>query len=159
MRWKRPVTQLSMITAPKRLLGNKYILAQILVYTVDEFKGMQPMDVVPLIEGEPKIGIVPVEPGLTNERQGDKIIGLNTENTEEKEALYDLTLYFTLEWEMDSHRSLSMWKHRRMILMSMIFWIELFSMSVGMVSSQKERDFVHQHYNDIKKLLNLGVHE
>lgn len=68
----------------KRLLGNKYILAQILVYTVDEFKGMQPMDVVPLIEGEPKIGIVPVEPGLTNERQGDKIIGLNTENTEEK---------------------------------------------------------------------------
>ena len=70
----------------KRLLGNKYILAQILVYTVDEFKGMQPMDVVPLIEGEPKIGIVPVEPGLTNERQGDKIIGLNTENTEEKEG-------------------------------------------------------------------------
>ena len=30
----------------KRLLGNKYILAQILVYTVDEFKGMQPMDVI-----------------------------------------------------------------------------------------------------------------
>ena len=79
----------------KRLLGNKYILAQILVYTVDEFKGMQPMDVVPLIEGEPKIGIVPVEPGLTNERQGDKIIGLNTENTEEKEGLirFDIVFY------------------------------------------------------------------
>lgn len=30
----------------KRLLSNKYILAQILVYTVDEFKGMQPMDVI-----------------------------------------------------------------------------------------------------------------
>ena len=30
----------------KSLLGNKYILAQILVYTVDEFKGMQPMDVI-----------------------------------------------------------------------------------------------------------------
>lgn len=79
----------------KRLLGNKYILAQILVYTVDEFKGMQPMDVVPLIEGEPKIGIVPVEPGLTNERQGDKIIGLNTENTEEKEGFirFDIVFY------------------------------------------------------------------
>ena len=53
------------------------------------------MDVVPLIEGEPKIGIVPVEPGLTNERQGDKIIGLNTENTEEKEGLirFDIVFY------------------------------------------------------------------
>lgn len=30
----------------KRLLGNKYILAHILVYTVEEFKGMHPMDVV-----------------------------------------------------------------------------------------------------------------
>ena len=48
-----------------------------------------------MIEGEPKIGIVPVEPGLTNERQGDKIIGLNTENTEEKEGLirFDIVFY------------------------------------------------------------------
>ena len=41
----------------KNLLGHKIILAHILTRTVDEFKGMQPMDVVPLIEGEPKIGI------------------------------------------------------------------------------------------------------
>ena len=34
--------------------------------TVDEFKGMKPEDIVTYIEGEPKIGIVPIEPGLTN---------------------------------------------------------------------------------------------
>lgn len=50
----------------KRLLGNKMILAHILVKTVDEFYGMNPKDVVPFIEEEPFIGIVPVEPGLTN---------------------------------------------------------------------------------------------
>lgn len=51
----------------KRLLGQKSILAHILVKTVDEFRGMNPEDVVPLIEGEPYISKVPVEPGLTNQ--------------------------------------------------------------------------------------------
>ena len=40
----------------KRLLGNKIILAHILVKTVDEFRGMNPKEVVSYIEGEPLIG-------------------------------------------------------------------------------------------------------
>ncbi len=69
----------------KRLLGQKSILAHILVKTVDEFKGMDPKDVVSYIEGKPYISIVPVEPGLTNkksERAGQRIVGFNSENTE-----------------------------------------------------------------------------
>ena len=50
----------------KRILAQKNILAHILVKTVDEIKGMKPEDVVTYIEGEPKVGIVPVEPGLSN---------------------------------------------------------------------------------------------
>ena len=50
----------------KRLLGNKIILAHILVKTIDEFRGMNPKDVVSYIEGEPFISSVPIEPGLTN---------------------------------------------------------------------------------------------
>ena len=53
-------------TSAKRLLGQKSILAHILVKTVDEFKGMNPKDVVDCIEGTPHISTVPVEPGLTN---------------------------------------------------------------------------------------------
>ncbi len=34
----------------KRLLGNKIILAHILVKTIDEFRGMNPKDIVPFIE-------------------------------------------------------------------------------------------------------------
>lgn len=45
----------------KCLLGHKYILAYILVNTVAEFKGMDPKDVVQYIEGEPLVGVVPVE--------------------------------------------------------------------------------------------------
>ena len=51
--------------------AQKNILAHILVKTVDEFKEMKPEDAVMYIEGEPKIGIVPVEPGLTNTEKTD----------------------------------------------------------------------------------------
>lgn len=34
--------------------------------SVDEFQGMNPKDVVPYIEGDPLISVVPVESGLTN---------------------------------------------------------------------------------------------
>jgi hypothetical protein len=73
----------------KRLLGHKYILAYILIKTVDEFKGMNPEDVIPYIEGEPFISVVPVEPGLTNcgrEENGQRIVGFNTENAEISEG-------------------------------------------------------------------------
>jgi hypothetical protein len=74
----------------KRLLSQKHILAHILVKTVDEFKGMNPKDVVPYIEGEPKVGIVPLEPGLTNKDEtladGERVVGLNTENSEINEG-------------------------------------------------------------------------
>ena len=43
----------------KQLIAQKLILAYILVQTIDEFKGMQPEDVVSRIEGEPLIGVVP----------------------------------------------------------------------------------------------------
>ena len=36
------------------------------VKAADVYKGMVPEDVVPYIEGEPYISMVPVEPGLTN---------------------------------------------------------------------------------------------
>jgi len=81
----------------KRLLGNKIILAHILVKTVDEFKGMNPKDVVSYIEGEPFISVVPVEPGLTNaekEKDGQRIVGLNTENAEINEGLIRFDIIF-----------------------------------------------------------------
>lgn len=59
--------------------GQKNILAHILVKTVQEFKGMNPKDVVAYIEGLPYISRVPVEPGLTNissEKDGQRIIVL-----------------------------------------------------------------------------------
>lgn len=81
----------------KRLLGNKIILAHILVKTIDEFRGMNPKDVVSYIEGDPFISVVPVEPGLTNaekEENGLRIVGVNTENAEINEGLVRFDIIF-----------------------------------------------------------------
>lgn len=72
----------------KRLLGQKSILAQILVRTVDEFKGMNPRYVETLIEGEPYISRIPLEPGLTNQEVMRAEAGRTGTNIEiEKEKL------------------------------------------------------------------------
>ena len=74
----------------KRLLGQKSILAHILVKTVDEFAGMDPKDVVPYIEGEPFINTVPIETGFTNtviKNDESRVVGLNSENPELHEEM------------------------------------------------------------------------
>ena len=76
----------------------KSILVHILVKTVDEFKGMNPKDVVDCIEGPPHISTVPVEPGLTNaanKKNGERLVGFNTENEEINEGLvrFDIVFY------------------------------------------------------------------
>lgn len=111
----------------KRLLGNKFILAHILVKTIDEFRGMEPKDVVSYIEGEPFIGTVPVEPGLTNkekEKDGQRVVGLNTENAEINEGL---------------------------VRFDIIFYVR------RLVSSQKGRDFARTDYDDIKRVFSIWV--
>ena len=85
-------------TSAKRLLGQKSILAHILVKTVDEFKGMNPKNVIDCIEGTPYISTIPVEPGLTNRannKNGERLVGFNTENEDINEGLikFDIVFY------------------------------------------------------------------
>ena len=84
----------------KRLLGQKIILAHILIRVVEEFKGMDADTVASLIEGEPYISQIPVEPGLMNKeavdaRTGERIVGLNTESSEidEGKIYFDIIFY------------------------------------------------------------------
>lgn len=86
----------------KRLLGQKIILAHILVNAIDEFLGMNPKDVVQLIEGEPYISKIPIDPGLTNqktEKKGMRIKGFNTEDMENNEGLvrFDIVFYVRMK--------------------------------------------------------------
>ena len=111
----------------KRLLGQKWILAHILVKTVDTFKGMRPGEVIRYIEGTPQISTVPAEPGLTNQKKetnGRRIVGFNTENGELGEGLvrFDIVFYGS-----------------------------------RLISSQKERDFENSNYDDLKQVYSIWI--
>lgn len=111
----------------KRLLGHKNILAHILVKTIDEFKGMNPKEVLKNIEGTPYISSISIEPGLTNisnEQAGKRLVGMNSENEEINEGL---------------------------IRFDIVFYVS------RLISSQKERDFENTNYNDIKKVYSIWV--
>lgn len=150
----------------KRLLGQKSILAHILVKTVDEFRGMNPKDVVDCIEGTPHISTVPVEPGLTNtvsERNGERLVGFNAENQDVNEGLvrFDIVFYvrmpsaggrkdglsqiiINVEAQKDEPKGYK-------ILNRAIFYVS------RLISSQKERDFENSSYDDIKRVYSIWV--
>lgn len=127
----------------KRLLGQKSILAHILVKTVAEFKGISSKEVIPLIEGTPYISSVPVEPGLTNKEKqsepadkekekqqwqhkkgGQRVVGMDSENMEYNEGL---------------------------VRFDIVFYVS------RLISSQKERDFENMQYDDIKRVYSIWV--
>ena len=144
----------------KRLLGQKSILAHILVKTVDEFAGMDPKDVVSYIEGEPFINTVPVEPGLTNavmKSSGSQVAGFNSETMELHEGMirFDIIFYvrmkdgvsqiiINVEAQKDEPNGYD-------ILNRAIFYVS------RMISSQKERDFLSSNYNDIKRVYSIWI--
>lgn len=144
----------------KRLLGNKSILAHILVKAVSEFRGMKWEEAVKFIEGEPYISLVPVEPGLTNveiKSNGERLVGLNTEDCEINEGLvrFDIVFYvkmkdglsqiiINVEAQKDEPKGYE-------ILNRAIFYVS------RLISSQKERDFENSHYDDIKRVYSIWV--
>lgn len=144
----------------KRLIAHKIILARILVKTVEEFKGMDPLEVAALIEGLPYISAVPVEPGLTNEvhfQNGQRLVGFNTENQELNEGLvrFDIVFYvrmkdglsqiiINVEAQKDEPGEYE-------ILNRAVFYVS------RLVSSQKERDFENSSYDDIKSVYSIWI--
>jgi len=145
----------------KRILAQKNILAHILVKTVDEFKGMKPEDVVKYIEGEPKVGIVPVEPGLSNiektDATGQRIVGLNAENAEINEGLVRFDIIFYVRMKNGLSQIIVNIEAQKdepteyKILNRAIFYVS------RLVSSQKERDFVNTNYDDIKQVFSIWI--
>ena len=144
----------------KRLVGHKRILAQILIKTVEEFKGMDPLEVAALIEGLPYISAVPVEPGLTNAvhfQNGQRLVGFNTENQELNEGLvrFDIVFYvrmkdglsqiiINVEAQKDEPGEYE-------ILNRAVFYVS------RLISSQKERDFENSSYDDIKCVYSIWI--
>ena len=150
----------------KNIAGQKFVIANILAKSVEAFRGMKPKDIIPYIEGEPYISKVPVEPGLTNaawEKNGQRVVGLNTENQEINEGLvrFDVICYVRLPSSEDGEGPLSqiiinleMQKDQPreyQILNRAVFYVS------RQISAQKERDFTGSHYDDIKSVYSIWI--
>ena len=141
----------------KQLLGHKIILAHILVNTVEEFKGRNPADVVQYIEGEPHIGSVPIDGGVTNVEKQEKVIGLNTENSEINEGMIRFDIIFYVRMQDGLSQIIVNVEAQKAepssydILNRAIFYVS------RMISSQKGRDFVKSNYNDIKRVYSIWI--
>ena len=144
-------------SAAKHILSNKFLLAHILANTIDEFKGMMPKDIVPLIEGEPNINTIPVDNGLTNLHKGSRIAGITTENSDINEGIiyYDIVFYvrmldgisqiiINLEAQKNNPKNY-------FILNRAIFY------ECRLISSEKGRDFTGMNYNDIKRAYSIWL--
>ena len=158
----------------KKLLGHKIILAYILVNTIEEFRGMNPKEVVNYIEGEPYISVVPIDSGMTNVKKGkerdnsgkelekntkttEQVIGLNTESSEINEGMmrFDIIFYVRMKDGLTQiiinieaqKEEPSEYK----ILNRAIFYV------CRVVSSQKGRDFVNSEYNNMKRVYSIWI--
>ena len=146
----------------KRLLGNKHILAHILVALIDEFKGMPAIEAEKYIEGDVYIDMIPVEPGLTNKagdrrKGGDRIVGLNTEDGEINEGTirYDIVFYVRMtdgiaqiivNIEIQKDRP-----YEYKLLHRAVFYV------CRLISSQKERDFTESNFDDVKRVYSIWI--
>ena len=144
-------------TSAKRLLANKKVLAHILVKTVDEFKGMDPKEVIQYIEGEPFVEIIPLDPGLTNAENTERIIGMNVEDQVINEGLIRFDIVFfvktkdgrskiivNVEAQKDDPKGYS-------ILNRAFFYI------CRHISSQKEREFCSDDYDNIRQVYSIWI--
>lgn len=142
----------------KRILGQKSILARILIRTVSEFHGMNPEDVIPLIDADIQIGTVPVDPGLTNaEDSSTRVIGFNTENSEIREGLIRFDIVFYVRMKSGKTQFIINLEAQQAdpqkydILNRGIFYVS------QLISSQKERDFIYSNYDDIKNVYSIWI--
>ena len=143
----------------KQILAVKIVLAHILTGVVPEYYGMEPEQVVPLIENEPEISEVPVLPGETKQAGMSAITGMNTEDRIPNEGTitYDIRFY---AWHPDRKR-----KHKIIVDLEAqkqkpgqydivtrgIFY------NARQLSAQLDTEFEIPYYNDIKKVYSIWI--
>lgn len=144
----------------KSLLGNKSILARILVQTVDEFLGMNPEIVESLIEGTPMVGNIPVDSGMTNVaiiESGSRITGMNTENYEIHEGMIRFDILFHVSTPDGSSRLIIDVEAQKDEPGGYAIMNRSNYYSGRLLSAQKDREFSNSNYNDIKRVFSIWI--
>lgn len=137
-------------TEVKKILSNKTILSWILKFTVKEFQTHSIEEIQQCIEGEPQISEIPVRPHHSPER----ITGLSNEDKEidEDYITYDIIFHaFTLNQERTkiiiNFEAQNNYYPGYDLVTHGVFY------GARMISSQLDREFTTDNYDDIKKYI------
>lgn len=145
----------------KDLLSQKIILAHILAGVVDEFRGLNPGDIVKYIEGEPYVGIVPLDSGYTNEeypdKTGSKIIGMNTESEEINEGIIRFDILFYVRTPNGVSKIIINVEAQKGTNLSYFLLNRAIFYGCRLISSQKSRDFTNSNYNDLQTVYTIWL--
>lgn len=141
----------------KELLSDKNLLAHILAGVVEEFEGWDIHEIIPCIEGEPQISKVTVDVVPC-------ICGSNTEDTiiNEGKITYDIRFNVIIHTGVDNN----------VIGIKLLIDMEMQNKAIGlgynllnratysvarMISSQKNKEFVGDNYDGIKKVYSIWI--
>ena len=138
----------------KLLLAQKPFLANILVRTVKDYMGLNPCDVEKLIEGEPYISTIPVEPGFTNSVQ---IKGMNSENKVRNEGVAYFDILFYVRTSDGLSKVIINIEAQKSEPIDYDVEMRGLYYAIREVSSQLDREFDSQNYNDIKKVYSIWI--
>ena len=136
----------------KKVLSNKYILANILKYTVEEVKGKTIEEIVNAIDGEPEVGTKGVL------ERTDKITGENTEDSSVSEGTlyYDIRFsvrigeneYIKILFDVEAQKDYTPGYH--IVTRGIVY-------GARMISSQIGTEFDLKHYDGVKKVYSIWI--
>lgn len=141
-------------TEVKKILSNKTILSWILKFTVKEFANCSILEIQKCIEGNPQISTVPIRPGHPPEC----IIGISNENCEINEGFitYDIIFHaFTFDNErtkiiINIEAQNNYYPGYDLVTRGIFY-------GTRMISSQLDKEFTTDNYNDIKKVYSIWI--
>ena len=139
----------------KQLLANKQVLSWILKHTVEEFRDYTYEEIENCIEGEPEIGTHPVHPG---KRKTEAIAGMNTESKipNEGEVFFDVRCYAVTKGKERVKLILNV-EAQKSYYLTYPWILRALFYCARMVSEQKDTEFRHDDYGDLKKVYSIWL--
>jgi hypothetical protein len=140
----------------KQILANKELLARIFKVTISETKDYSLEEIEQMIEGSPEVGSVPLEPGLTNHPK--KIHGEGTEDivSGEGTTFFDIITRLRIP-EKDLIEIIVNIEAQKKYDPGYDLVTRGVYYAARLISSQRDRDFVHSNYDDVKKVYSIWI--
>lgn len=161
-------------THVKQILANKELLSRIFKETISEIKEYSFEEIEQMIEGNPEVGSIPLDPGLTNkarhfgltnkehdpglENKPKRIHGEGTEDlvSGEGATYFDIITRIRIP-EKELVEIVVNVEAQKEYDPGYVLVTRGIYYAARLISSQRDKEFVHSNYDDIKKVYSIWI--